>query len=164
MVALVSERTFVEVLLELERQEHATTVRRLDDVIRQQAEELALLKKGRDELAGILRRHEADLVEARRKAAAMQLIEQWRDGELGDALADAVRLKLEDYADDGSGRQMFVPLHDSIEAGPLMDGDWIPRRLFASKDAPDGGSPAWLKFELDLDSLRYVVSVVAEEE
>ena len=166
MVALVESvgRTFAEELLETERREHAATVRRLDEVIRQQAEELALLKRGRDELARIIRRQEADLVEARTKARAMQLIEQWRDGELGEAMADVVTLKLEDYADDGSGRQMFAPVHELIQGGPLVDGEWIPTRVFASKVAPGGGEPGRLKFEVDMSSLRYVVSVVDDRD
>lgn len=151
MVATVSA-PFAAELLDQQRQSHDAERSRLLALIDEQSREIALLQVERQSLQQALR-------EAEPAANTFRRLLRWRDEDLADDLSDRLRVTLEDYQDDGSGRQTVCLDRDQIEIDLSDEDDFIPARLVAIKELPDGQS-ARFEFRLQATSLRYDVECV----
>ncbi len=151
MVATVSA-PFAAGLLDQPRQSHDAERSRLLAIIDEQSREIALLQVERQSL-----RHA--LTQAESPAASFRRLLRWRDEDVADDLSDRLRVTLDDYQDDGSGRPAIGLDRDEIEIDLSDEDDFIPARLIATKELPDGQS-ARFEFRLQADSLRYDVECI----
>lgn len=151
MVATVSA-PFAAGLLDQQRQAHDADQARLLAIIDEQAREIALLQVERHSLRQTLSQAEAP-------AASFRRLLRWRDEDLADDLSDRLRVTLEDYQDDGSGRRVVCLDRDDVEIDLSDEDDFIPARVVATRELPDGQS-ARFEFRLQANSLRYDVECV----
>jgi len=146
MVATVSA-PFAAGLLDEQRQSHEAERTRLLAIIDEQTREIAVLQVERQSLQQALRQTEP-------AATAFRRLIRWRDEDLADELADRLRVILDDYQDDGTGRQAVCLDRDDIEIDLSDEDDFIPTRVIATKELSDGQT-ARFECRLQAQSLRY---------
>lgn len=151
MVATVSA-PFAAGLLDEQRQTHDAERSRLLAIIDEQSREIALLQVERQSLQQAVRQAEP-------AAASFRRLLRWRDDDLADDLSDRLRVTLEDYQDDGSGRPAVCLDRDEVEIDLSDEDDFIPTRVIATKELRDGQT-ARFEFRLQAGSLKYDVECV----
>lgn len=120
---------------------------------RQVAPDAILLRSAVDRL-------ENELTAVRRQLQAYLQLIRWRDGPLADAIADEIRVTLQEYQDDGSGRLVICLEHDEVTVDLSEEDEFVPARLTVIKQLPDGET-ARFAARLQADQLRYSIEYQA---